>query len=86
MGDSRLVVNDRVSHSLLILTGQNFRFNRRAWIEWYNKTDDLFAGAQPYTYPVFNRKKKLIEYLPLVPAPPNESTSIPVGMDPVIEN
>jgi len=82
--DSRLVVNDRVQHSLLVLTGQNFGLDRRAWIDWYNSTDDVFAGAQPYTYPVFNRKKRLVEYLPLIPPPPNETTSTPVGMDPVI--
>ncbi len=84
--DSRLVVNNRVQHSLLILTGQNFGIDRRAWIDWYNSTDDLFAAAQPYTYPVFNRKKKIVEYLPFVPQPPNEITSTPVGMDPVIED
>lgn len=83
--DARLVVNDRVQHSLLILTGQNFGLDRRAWINWYDSTDDLFAGAQPYTYPVFNRKKRFIEYLPLIPPPPNETTSTPVGMDPVID-
>ena len=81
--DSRLVVNDRVQHSLLVLTGQNFGLDRRAWMDWYNENDDLFAAAQPYTYPVFNRKKRLIEYLPLIPPPPNETSSIPVGMDPV---
>jgi HEAT repeats/PBS lyase HEAT-like repeat len=83
--DPRLVVNNRVQHSLLVLTGQNFGLDRRAWLDWYNSTDDLFAGAQPYTYPVFNRKKRLVEYLPLIPPPPNETTSTPVGMDPVIE-
>ncbi len=85
MRDSRLVVNNRVQHSLLILTGQNFGLDRRAWVDWYNETEDLFVGAQPYTYPVFNRKKRLVEYLPLIPAPPNETTSIPVGMDPMID-
>ena len=84
--DSRLVVNNRVQHSLLMLTGQNFGVDRRAWIDWYNETDDLFAAAQPYTYPVFNRKKRLVEYLPFVPQPPNETTSTPVGMDPIIED
>ena len=84
--DSRLVVNDRVLHSLLILTGQNFGLDRHAWIEWHDSTTDLFAAAQPYTYPVFNRKKRLVEYLPLIPPPPNETTSTPVGMDPIIED
>lgn len=84
--DSRLVVNNRVQHSLLILTGQNFGLDRRAWIDWYNAAPDMFAGAQPYTYPIFNRKKRIVEYLPMIPPPPNETTSIPVGMDPVIDN
>ena len=83
--DSRLVVNNRVKRSLLILTGQNFGLDRRAWVNWYNETENLFSGAQPYTYPVFNRKKRLVEYLPLIPSPPNETTSIPVGMDPAID-
>jgi hypothetical protein len=84
--DSRLSVNNRVQHALLVLTGQNFGFDRRAWIDWYNSTDNIFAAAQPYTYPVFNRKKKIVEYLPFVPPPPNETAGSPVGMDPVIDN
>lgn len=85
LNDSRLVVNNRVQHSLLILTGQNFGLDRRAWVNWYNDTDDLFAGAQPYTYPVFHRKKRLVEYIPMIPQPPNEVSSTPVGMDPVVD-
>jgi hypothetical protein len=84
--DSRLAVNNRVQHALMILTGQNFGLDRVEWLRWYNDTDDIFAAAQPYTYPVFNRKKKIIEYLPLVPPPPNESTGSPVGMDPVLDS
>ncbi len=85
--DPRLAVNNRVQHSLLTLTGQNFALDRRAWLDWYNSNiDDLFTAAQPYTYPVFSRKKKIIEYLPLIPPPPNETTSMPVGMDPVMED
>lgn len=84
--DSRLAVNNRVLHALMILTGQNFGLDRPAWLEWYNGTGDVFAGAQPYTYPIFNRKKKIIEYLPLIPPPPNETTGSPVGMDPVLDS
>lgn len=86
LSDSRLAVNNRVQHSLMMLTGQNLGLDKRAWLDWYNGTKDVFAGAQPYTYPVFNRKKKLVEYLPMVPQPPNETTGTPVGMDPVIDN
>ena len=84
--DSRLAVNNRVAHALMILTGQDFGFDRLAWLDWYNETEDIFAGAQPYTYPYFNRKKKIVEYLPFVPPPPNETSGTPVGMDPVFDN
>ncbi len=86
LGDSRLGVNNRVQHSLMILTGQNFALDRGAWLDWYNRTENIFAGAQPYTYPVFNRKKRLVEYLPMIPQPPNETAGTPVGMDPVLDN
>ncbi len=82
--DPRLVVNNRVQRSLLTLTGQNFGLDRRMWMDWYSETQDVFAAAQVYTYPVFNRKRRLVEYLPLVPQPPNETTSTPVGLDPVV--
>lgn len=81
--DSRLAVNDRVQHALTTLTGQNFDLDRRAWLDWFNSTDNLFVAAQPYTYPVFHRKRRIVEYLPMIPPPPNETTSTPVGMDPV---
>lgn len=83
--DPRLVVNNRVQKSLRTLTGQNFGIERRMWIDWYNDTKDVFAAAQPYTYPIFHRKRRPIEYLPLVPPPPNETTSTPVGLDPLLD-
>ena len=81
--DTRLVVNDRVQHSLKTMTGQDFGLNHAAWQQWYNDTDDLFAAGQLYTYPVFNRKKRIVEYLPFVAPPPNETTSTPVGLNPI---
>jgi hypothetical protein len=83
LADPRLVVNDRVSHALVVLTGQDFGLERSAWISWYNDTDDLFEAAQIYTYPVFNREKQIVEYLPFVPPPPNENSSTPVGLNPI---
>jgi len=85
LADPRLMVNDRVRHALLVLTGQDFGLDRAAWLAWYNDTEDLFTGAQLYTYPVFNRQKKIIEYLPFVPPPPNETSSTPVGLNPIEE-
>ncbi|MEQ9207576.1 MAG: HEAT repeat domain-containing protein [Phycisphaerales bacterium] len=83
--DSRLVVNNRVHHSLNIMTGQDFGVDHAAWQKWYTSTNDLFAAGQVYTYPVFNRKKKIVEYLPFMGTPPNETTSTPVGLNPVQE-
>ncbi len=83
LADPRLVVNDRVSHALVVLTGQDFGLDRSAWVTWYNDTDDLFEAAQIYTYPVFNREKQIVEYLPFVPPPPNENSSTPVGLNPI---
>jgi len=80
--DSRLVVNNRVQHSLKIMTGQDYGLDLGAWQNWYRSTDDLFAAGQVYTYPVFNRKKRIVEYLPFMGAPPNETTSTPVGLNP----
>lgn len=83
--DTRLVVNNRVQHSLMIMTGQDFGIDHAAWQNWYTSTKDLFAAGQIYTYPVFNRKKKIVEYLPFMGTPPNETTSTPVGLNPVQE-
>jgi hypothetical protein len=83
--DPRLVVNNRVQKSLQTLTGQNFGLDRRMWMDWYNETENLFAAAQVYTYPAFHRKKRIIEHLPFVSPPPNETSSTPVGLDPVVD-
>jgi|TARA_R110000782_G_scaffold45706_10_gene101357 hypothetical protein len=82
LADPRLSVNHAVRASLVTLTGQDFGVDRRAWLDWYDSTEDTFAGRQPYVYPAFNRDKRLIEYLPFVPEPPNEAASSPVGVDP----
>lgn len=85
LADPRLSVNHAVRGSLVTLTGQDFALDRRAWLNWYDSTEDLFAGRQPYVYPAFHRDKRPIEYLPFVPPPPNETASTPVGLDPTPE-
>lgn len=82
LADARLAVNYAVRSSLTTLTGQDFGVDRAAWLAWVDRTPDLFAGRQPYVYPAFSRDKKPYEYLPFVPAPPNETASTPVGLDP----
>ncbi len=78
--DSNLAVNSRTLASLKTLTGQDFGFDRRAWLDWYKSATTPFAGRSVYTFPAFNRSKSFIEYLPFVPQPPNEASTAPVGM------
>jgi hypothetical protein len=82
LADRRLAVNHAVRRSLITLTGQDFGVDRAAWLGWVDETQNLFAGQQPYVYPAFSRDKRPYEYLPFVPAPPNETGSTPVGLDP----
>jgi hypothetical protein len=82
LADPRLAVNHAVRRSLVTLTGQDFGVDRRAWLDWNDAAPDLFAGRQPYVYPAFNREKRLVEFLPFVPPPPNEVPSPPVGVNP----
>lgn len=85
LDDSSLAVNRNTLVALRTLTGQDFGLDRRAWLDWVDATPDLFAARQPYTYPVFQRDKKLVEWLPFVSPPPNEAESTPVGLPPTVE-
>lgn len=82
LNDSNLAVNLNTLRSLRILTGQDFGYDRRAWLDWYNSTKNTFAARGTYTYPVFHRDKHLSEYIPFIPPPPNEAVSSPVGLQP----
>ncbi|MBX3378532.1 MAG: HEAT repeat domain-containing protein [Phycisphaeraceae bacterium] len=83
MSDSQLSVNEAALSSLSTMTGQNFGFNRREWLDWYDNTTTPFVAGTPFIYPVFNRPKKFIEYLPFVSPPPNEIAATPAGMPPI---
>lgn len=83
LDDRNLAVNIAALHSLRTLTGEDYGFDRRAWLRWFDRTSSPFAGRTAYTYPAFRRKRTLVEFLPFVPPPPNEPESTPVGMRPV---
>jgi len=85
LADANLAVNHNAAASLRTLTGQDFGYNRRAWTRWLTNTPtaERFAGRQRYIFPVFHREPRLIELLPLVPPPPNEAASTPVGFPPI---
>jgi hypothetical protein len=80
LADPSLSVNRNAKASLQTLTGQDFGFDRRAWIDWYDQSKATFAGQSEYTYPIFNRRQRWWEYLPFVATPNNEPPSTPIGM------
>ena len=85
LDDRFLAVNEAARRSLRTLTGQDFGFDRKAWLKWYEETDTPFAGRTAYIYPAFRRDKFFWEYIPFVPEPPNETASTPVGFPPALE-
>ncbi|MEN0020561.1 MAG: HEAT repeat domain-containing protein [Planctomycetota bacterium] len=82
LDDRALAVNESSRESLVVLTGEDFGLDRAAWFGWFEFSTDPFAGRTEYNYPRFARDRTLIEFLPLVPQPPNEPRATPVGMDP----
>lgn len=84
LDDRFLAVNESARRSLRTLTGQDFGLDRKAWLRWYGATADPFAGRTAYIYPAFRRDKFFWEYIPFVPAPPNETASTPVGFPPTL--
>ena len=83
LDDRQLAVNMASRESLQTLTGQDFGQDRAEWLTWYEQVDDPFRGRTAYVYPVFERGRRLVEYLPLSAPPPNEVASTPTGMPPV---
>lgn len=80
LADPSLAVNRSALDSLRTLTGQDFGLDRRAWLDWYDRTKLAFAAQSEYEYPVFSRQKHWYEFLPFVPQPDNEPVSTPIGL------
>lgn len=82
LADPSLSVNYNAVAALEILTGQNLGFEPAAWLAWIERADDPFAAGRIYTYPGFERDKLWYEWIPFLGQPPNESDSVPVGLQP----
>lgn len=80
--DRLLRVNDAAALSLRTLTGQDHGLDPGAWLAWARGATDLFANAQPYEYPVFQRDSTFVEKILPWRTPPNEIAAQPVGAPP----
>ena len=80
LDDRDLIVNISAQESLRVLTGEDFGFEVREWVEWKDRTEDWFAGRGEYTYPIFYRTPTWVERIVPWMDPPNEEESTPVGM------
>ncbi len=80
LADPSLLVNKNAHDSLRTLTGNDsLPADRKPWVEWTKTTDKPFANRRPYVYPIFWREKRWLDYVPFMPAVPNETASTPVG-------
>lgn len=80
LADPSLLVDMNAHESLRTLTGKDdLPSERAAWMQWSNGNKQTFAGQRPYVYPVFWREKHWVDYLPFMPAIPNEIAASPVG-------
>lgn len=78
--DSSLAVNRGALESLRALTGQDFGLDQRAWLGFIGGEGDPFAQRLAYEYPRFERDRRWVEYIPLVPRAPNEPAAQPAGL------
>lgn len=80
IADPNLAVNRNTLFSLRVLTGQDFGYDQKAWMLWAKNEGKPFAARGGYMYPAFSREKRWWEHLPFMGNPPNEPSSVPVGM------
>ena len=80
LDDPSLLVNKATLEALETLTGQNFGLDRVAWTDWLEEAERPFLAGRVYAYPGFKRDRRLLEYLPFVPGPPNEPAGAPIGL------
>ena len=80
LADPSLLVNKNAHDALRTLTGNDeLPADRKPWVDWSKTNERPFAGRRPYVFPVFSREKRWLDYVPFMPAVPNETASTPVG-------
>lgn len=83
--DRSLGVNYQARKSLITLTGCTIGYDTFQWRDWYKNTDDPFANARTYKYPVFTRDLKWYEKISPFSRKNYENPNTPVGL-PTDEN
>lgn len=80
LDDADLSVNRSALQALRTLTGNDFGVDRGGWAAWAAATKNPFEARGVYMYPAFNRTRRIYEYVPFVPQPPNEVATTPSGL------
>ncbi len=78
-----LSVNLAAQQSLVMLTGEDFRLDPRAWLRWYNAVEQPFARQQEYLYPTYQRRQTWLEKLAFWSTTTFEQPGPPAGLRPV---
>ena len=83
LDDPSLRVNMAAENALHTLTGQRLGTKPTPWLDWADGMSDreaLFAQGLDYEYPVFQRDRRLSEWIVPWLDPPNETSAAPAGM------
>lgn len=80
LDDPDLTVNAAARDSLTVLTGEDFGYEPRPWVDFVRASDDPFAGRLAFEYPAFSRDRKWFEWFNPFFEVPNEISAAPVGM------
>ncbi len=77
-----LAVNLAAHGSLRTLTGHDFGLDSVAWLTWYEKAVDPFAGQEEYLYPTYQRDETFLEKLAFWSSKSFEQPGPPAGLSP----
>lgn len=80
LDDPDLTVNAAARSSLRTLTGQDFGYLPRPWVDFVRGNPEPFAGRLAYTYPAYSRDRLWFEWFNPFFELPNEISAAPVGM------
>lgn len=79
--DRSLSVNVNAREALVILTGRDdLSVDPEPWFRFVSTAEAPFEQQSRYRYPVFQRDRRLVEFVPLYPAMQFEPSAEPIGL------